>query len=71
VHSNIKLPKLFTYFCTHLVLDSVKNEGSKLIQVVHSPKEIKFYSFKAIRHGDMLIKKKFTSLEAKPQVPTL
>jgi len=54
-----------------LALDSVKNEGSKLIQVVHSQKEMKFYSFKAIT--DMVIWwwKRNSPLGAEPQVPIL
>jgi len=54
-----------------LALDSVKNEGSKLIQVVHSQKEMKFYSFKAIT--DMVIWwwKTNSPLGAEPQVPIM
>lgn len=43
----------FKHKTFQLFLHSVKNEGSKLIQVFHSPKEIKFYSFKALT--DMVI----------------
>jgi len=51
-------------------LDSVKNEGSKLIQVVHSPKEMKFYSFKAITDMVIWLKGNSPLWKLNPRCPT-